>query len=94
MSEVIRSGIQAVDKGQDGSGEVTGMSDYGYEILLSFRRLLHLYSCGWNEFVTLIKETSVLSYSGDARFCVRVHCLVQHLKRFSMAIGVALLIRY
>lgn len=65
MSEVIRSGIQAVDKGQMEAARSLGMS-HGMAMRLiiipqAFRIILPAFC---NEFVTLIKETSVLGYVG------------------------------
>ena len=65
MSEVIRSGIQAVDKGQMEAARSLGMS-HGMAMKLiiipqAIRVILPAFA---NEFVTLIKETSVLGYVG------------------------------
>lgn len=65
MSEVIRSGIQAVDKGQMEAARSLGMS-HGMAMKLiiipqAVRVILPAFA---NEFVTLIKETSVLGYVG------------------------------
>lgn len=65
MSEVIRSGIQAIDKGQMEAARSLGMS-HGMAMKLiiipqAIRIILPAFA---NEFVTLIKETSVLGYVG------------------------------
>ena len=65
MSEVIRSGIQAIDKGQMEAARSLGMS-HGMAMRLviipqAVRIILPAFA---NEFVTLIKETSVLGYVG------------------------------
>ena len=65
MSEVIRSGIQAIDKGQMEAARSLGMS-HGMAMRLiiipqAIRVILPAFA---NEFVTLIKETSVLGYVG------------------------------
>ena len=65
MSEVIRSGIQAIDKGQMEAARSLGMS-HGMAMRLviipqAIRIILPAFA---NEFVTLIKETSVLGYVG------------------------------
>jgi polar amino acid transport system permease protein len=67
MSEVIRSGIQAVDKGQMEAARSLGMS-HGMAMRLviipqAVRVILPAFA---NEFVTLIKETSVLGFVGVA----------------------------
>ena len=65
LSEVIRSGIQAIDKGQMEAARSLGMS-HGMAMRLviipqAIRIILPAFA---NEFVTLIKETSVLGYVG------------------------------
>ena len=65
MSEVIRSGIQAIDKGQMEAARSLGMT-HGMAMKLviipqAIRIILPAFA---NEFVTLIKETSVLGYVG------------------------------
>ncbi len=65
LAEVIRSGIQAVDKGQMEAARSLGMS-HGMAMRLiiipqAIRIILPAFA---NEFVTLIKETSVLGYVG------------------------------
>lgn len=67
MSEVIRAGINSVDKGQMEAGRSLGLSEKitMKKIILpqAFKNILPALG---NEFVTLIKETSVLMYSGVA----------------------------
>jgi His/Glu/Gln/Arg/opine family amino acid ABC transporter permease subunit len=65
VAEVIRSGLQAVDKGQHEAARSLGMS-HGMTMRLiiipqAFKIILPALG---NEFVTLIKETSVLSFVG------------------------------
>ena len=65
MSEVIRSGIQAIDKGQMEAARSLGMSHgmaMRLDIIPQAIRIILPAFC--NEFVTLIKETSVLGYVG------------------------------
>lgn len=65
MAEVIRSGLNAVEKGQMEAARSLGMSHRMAMRLViipqGFRIILPALG---NEFVTLIKETSVLSYVG------------------------------
>lgn len=65
MAEVIRGGIQAVDPGQIEAAESLGMSKRQVNRLIvlpqAFRIVIPSFG---NEFVTLIKETSVLSFVG------------------------------
>lgn len=65
MAEVIRGGIQAVDPGQIEAAESLGMTKVQVNRLIvlpqAFRIVLPSFG---NEFVTLIKETAVLSFVG------------------------------
>lgn len=65
LAEIIRSGIQAINKGQTEAARSLGMSKSQtmLNIILpqAFRIILPAMA---NEFVTLIKETSILSYVG------------------------------
>lgn len=65
MAEVIRGGIQAVDPGQIEAAQSLGMSKGQINRLIVLPQAFKIVvpSLG-NEFVTLIKETSVLSYVG------------------------------
>jgi His/Glu/Gln/Arg/opine family amino acid ABC transporter permease subunit len=67
VAEIIRSGIQSIDKGQIEAGRSLGLSEWQilrYIILpLAIRNILPALG---NEFVTLIKETSVASTIGVA----------------------------
>lgn len=65
VAEIIRSGLQAVDKGQMEAARSLGMS-HGLAMRLviipqALRIVLPAFA---NEFITLIKETCVLSYVG------------------------------
>jgi len=65
VAEIIRSGLQAVDKGQMEAARSLGMS-HGLSMRLiiipqALRIVLPAFA---NEFITLIKETCVLSYVG------------------------------
>ncbi len=65
MAEIIRGGIQAVDKGQIEAAQSLGMSKGQVNKLIvlpqAFRIVIPSFG---NEFVSLIKETAVLSYVG------------------------------
>ena len=65
VSEVIRGGILAVDKGQMEAGRSLGMS---YTDTMSFvilpQAVKNILPALGNEFVQLIKETSILGYVG------------------------------
>jgi polar amino acid transport system permease protein len=65
MSEVIRSGIQAIDKGQMEAARSLGMShSMAMRLVIIPQAIRIILPAFCNEFVTLIKETSVLGYVG------------------------------
>ena len=65
VAEVIRSGIQAVDKGQMEAARSIGMTKRQAMQLIVIPQALKIVLPSFgNEFVSLIKETSVLSYLG------------------------------
>ena len=65
VAEVIRSGIQAVDKGQMEAARSIGMTKGQVMKLIVIPQALKIVLPAFgNEFVSLIKETSVLSYVG------------------------------
>lgn len=65
VAEVIRSGIQAVDKGQMEAARSLGMTKGKAMKLIIIPQALRIVLPSFgNEFVSLIKETSVLSYVG------------------------------
>ena len=65
VSEVIRGGIQAVDKGQSEAGRSLGLS---YNDTMRFvvipQAVKNILPAMGNEFIQLIKETSILGYVG------------------------------
>lgn len=65
MAEVIRSGIQAVDKGQMEAARSLGMNQrMAMRLIIIPQAIRVILPAFANEFVTLIKETSVLGYVG------------------------------
>ena len=65
MAEVIRGGIQAVDPGQVEAAQSLGMSKRQINRLIVLPQAFKIVIPSFgNEFVTLIKETSVLSFVG------------------------------
>ena len=65
MAEVIRGGIQAVDKGQREAALSIGMTKAQANRLIVLPQALRIVIPSFgNEFVTMIKETAVLSYVG------------------------------
>lgn len=65
MAEVIRSGLQAVDKGQMEAARSLGMPhSMAMKLVIVPQAVRIILPAIGNEFVTLIKETSVLSFVG------------------------------
>ncbi|MBQ6582400.1 MAG: amino acid ABC transporter permease [Mogibacterium sp.] len=65
MAEIVRSGIQAVDKGQMEAARSLGMSKkMAMRLIIIPQAIRIILPAIGNEFVTLIKETSVLSFVG------------------------------
>ena len=63
VSEIIRSGILSVDKGQTEAGRSLGLSNWQTMRLIVFPQALKTaLPALCNEFITLIKETSILAY--------------------------------
>lgn len=92
MAEIIRGGLQAVDKGQTEAAMSLGMTHSQTMRLVvipqAFRIILP--SLG-NEFVTMIKETAVLSYAGAVEILRRAALLsAATFETFTAYIGAAL----
>ena len=65
LAEIIRSGIQAVDNGQTEAARSLGMTNgQNMRFIVLPQALKIILPAMANEFVTLIKETSILSYVG------------------------------
>lgn len=65
MAEVVRSGLQAVDKGQMEAARSLGMPrKMAMKLIIIPQAVRIILPAFCNEFVTLIKETSVLSFVG------------------------------
>ncbi|WP_411676776.1 amino acid ABC transporter permease [Caproicibacter sp.] len=65
VAEVIRSGIQSVDKGQIEAGRSLGLSQRTTMIKIVFPQALkNVLPAIGNEFIALLKETSVAGYIG------------------------------
>ena len=65
ISEIMRSGIQSVDIGQTEGGRAVGLS-YGATMtkIVIPQAVKNILPTLGNEFITLIKETSVVSFVG------------------------------
>ncbi len=92
MSEVVRSGIQAVDKGQMEAARSLGMSKrMAMRLIIIPQAVKIILPAFCNEFVTLIKETAVLSYVGVIEILRRGALWnAQSFETFPAYIGVAL----
>ena len=67
VAEIIRSGIQSVDKGQREASKSLGLSDgQTMRYIILPQAIKNILPALGNEFVTLIKETSVASTIGVA----------------------------
>jgi His/Glu/Gln/Arg/opine family amino acid ABC transporter permease subunit len=67
VAEVFRSGIQAVDKGQMEAALCVGMKrGMAMRLIILPQAIKNVLPALCNEFVTLIKETAVISYLGVA----------------------------
>jgi polar amino acid transport system permease protein/polar amino acid transport system substrate-binding protein len=67
MAEVIRAGINSIDKGQWEASRSLGMTySMTFWKIIFPQAIKNILPALGNEFVTLIKETSVLMYSGVA----------------------------
>ena len=65
MSEIIRAGIQSIDPGQMEAARSLGMSHgMAMRLIITPQAIRVILPAFANEFVTLIKETSVLGYVG------------------------------
>lgn len=65
MAEIVRGGIQAVDKGQMEAARSLGMTHrQAMRLIIIPQAIKIILPAIGNEFVTLIKETSVLSFIG------------------------------
>lgn len=92
MGEIIRGGLQAVDKGQIEAASSLGMTHSQTMRLVvipqAFRIILP--SLG-NEFITMIKETAVLSYAGVVEILRRGALLsAATFKTFEAYVGAAI----
>ena len=92
LSEVIRSGIQAIDKGQMEAARSLGMSrGMAMRLIIIPQAIRIILPAFANEFVTLIKETSVLGYVGVVEILRRGQLWnASSFETFPAYIGVAL----
>lgn len=71
ISEIMRSGIQSVDPGQLEAGRAVGLSFHTSMIKIVIPQAVkNILPTLGNEFISLIKETSVVSFVGAADFYV------------------------
>ncbi len=76
ISEVIRAGILAVDKGQTEAARSLGMSSKQTMIKIILPQAINnIIPALGNEFVTIIKETSIFMYLGVAELMFQVNII-------------------
>lgn len=74
VSEIIRSGIQSVDKGQMEAGRSLGLSKrQTMREIIYPQAIKNILPAIGNEFITIIKETSIVSYIGVADIMYNVN---------------------
>ena len=65
MAEIIRAGIQAVDKGQMEAARSCGMTGgQAMRYIILPQAVKNILPAIGNEFVTMVKETSIIQYLG------------------------------
>lgn len=65
VSEVIRAGILAVDRGQEEAGRSLGLTSFQtYQFIILPQALKNILPALGNEFIALLKETAVVGYIG------------------------------
>ena len=92
MAEIIRSGLQAIDKGQTEAARSLGMNSFQtMRYIIVPQAFKIIVPAMGNEFITLIKETSILSVVG-IRDITRMGTLwaSQSFMSFQAYIGVAI----
>lgn len=63
VSEIIRSGLQSIPKGQAEAGRSLGLSNWqAMRIIVIPQAIKNVIPALFNEFITLVKETSVAGY--------------------------------
>lgn len=71
ISEIMRGGINSVDPGQMEAGRALGLSFFSTMMLIVIPQAIkNILPTLGNEFITLIKETSVVGYVGATDVCV------------------------
>ncbi len=76
MAEVIRAGINSVDKGQWEASRSLGMNYHmTFKKIIFPQAIKNILPALGNEFVTLIKETSILMYSGVAELTYQANMI-------------------
>lgn len=65
VSEIIRAGIQSIDKGQTEAGRSLGMSSFQTMVYIIIPQAIkNIFPALCNEFIVLIKETAIVGYVG------------------------------
>ena len=93
MAEIIRAGIQSLDKGQNEAARSIGMSNFQamFYIILP-QAIKNAFPAIGNEFVVNIKDTSVLNVIGATELFFQSSTVAGNTYRFSETFFVAALI--
>lgn len=76
ISEIIRGGILAVDKGQKEAARSLGLNEFqAMRYIILPQAIKNIFPALGNEFVTIIKETSIFMYLGIAELMYQIGIL-------------------
>jgi len=71
ISEIMRGGINSVDPGQMEAGRALGLSFFSTMMLIVIPQAIkNILPTLGNEFITLVKETSIVGFVGATDICV------------------------
>lgn len=95
VAEIIRSGIQAVDKGQMEAARSIGFSHWeAMRLVILPQAVKNILPALGNEFVTIIKESSIVSVIGIADLMFRTNDVIAVTYRTLEALAIAAIIYF
>ncbi|XCB30259.1 amino acid ABC transporter permease [Arcanobacterium hippocoleae] len=95
VSEIVRAGIQAVDKGQLEAARSIGLTNkQAMRIVILPQAIRNILPALGNEFVTVIKESSIVSVIGIGDIMFRTNDVIAVTYKTLPALAVALLIYF
>lgn len=95
VAEIIRSGIQAVDKGQTEAARSLGFkSGQTMRMVVLPQAIKNILPALGNEFVTVIKESSIVSVIGIADLMYQTNSVISTTYRSLAALAVAAIIYF